>query len=47
MKKTDTKKLISLPQLVIDKLKEIAERERTNTKAYMEKVLIDHVKGKK
>lgn len=47
MKKADTKKLISLPQIVVDKLKEIAERERTNTKSYMEKVLIEHVKGKK
>ena len=47
MKKSDTKKLIALPQVVVDKLKEIAERERTSTKSYMEKVLIDHVKGKK
>ena len=45
--KTDTKKLIQLPPLFVDKLKEIAERERTSTKSYMEKVLIEHVKGKK
>lgn len=45
--RNDTKKLIELPRIVVDKLKEIAERERTSTKGYMEKVLIEHVKGKK
>lgn len=44
MKKPDEKKLIELPSAVVKALKVLAEKERSSTKGYMEKVLIDHVK---
>jgi hypothetical protein len=46
MKKGDAKKLIELPPKIVKALKELAVRERTSVKGYMERVLIDHVKEK-
>lgn len=46
-KRTDRKKTVSLPKYVLDELKGMAIENRMLVKPYMEKVLIEHVKGKK
>ena len=38
------KKIIELPELTIEGLKDLAEKERMTTKPYMEKILIAHEK---
>lgn len=45
--KGDKKKIIDLPETVIKSLSALATKERLPAKQYMEKVLIEHVKGKK
>ena len=46
-RKKEIAKLIHLPKETIVKLDDLAIRERTHTKPYMEKVLIDHAKKEK
>lgn len=43
----EKKKQIELPTTVITALAKMAKAERMLVKPYMEKVLIEHVKGKK
>lgn len=43
----EMKKQIELPATVITALAKLAKAERMLVKPYMEKILIDHVKGKK
>jgi hypothetical protein len=43
----DKKKQIELPITVLTSLEKMAKTERMLVKPYMEKVLIEHVKGKK
>jgi hypothetical protein len=45
--KGDKPKNISLPDNIIKVLATLANKERLPVKQYMEKVLIEHVKGKK
>jgi hypothetical protein len=45
--KGDKKKIIDLPEAVVKVLASLATKERLPAKQYMEKVLIEHVKGKK
>lgn len=45
--KGDKNKIVSLPDTVIRILSSLASKERLPVKGYMEKILIDHVKGKK
>lgn len=45
--KGDKNKIVSLPDAIIKALASIATKERLPVKQYMERVLIEHVKGKK
>lgn len=45
--KGDKNKIVSLPERVIQAHERLAEKDRLPVKQYMEKVLIEHVKGKK
>ena len=45
--KGDKNKIVSLPEYVINALSKLATKERLPAKQYMERVLIEHVKGKK
>lgn len=45
--KGDKNKIVSLPDATIKSLASLATKDRLPVKAYMEKVLIDHVKIKK